>query len=84
MTTGAYRNANATVSAHGAVAVTPNDSTELPVPRSLYVGVSGDIKVTMVDGQDVVFENVPVGIFPIQALKVWSTGTTATGIRALY
>jgi hypothetical protein len=81
----AYRDANATVGAHGAIAVTPSDSTTFPVTRALYVGGTGNITVRMADGQDtVLFTAVPVGIFPIQVDKVYSTGTGATAILALY
>ena len=83
---GACRTANATVSAHGAASVTLSDSTEIPMTRALFVGTGGTIKVTMVDGQDVSFTNVPNGsILPIQVIKVWNTGTSgASGILALY
>lgn len=82
---GAYRSADATVSARRAVAVTPNDSTEFPVTRALYVGTSGTLVVTMAEDEaDVTYSNVPVGIFPIQVVKVLSTGTTASDIVALY
>jgi hypothetical protein len=84
MTTGAHRTANATVGAHGAVAITPNDTTVIPVTRAIYVGVAGDIKVTMADGQAVTFSNVPVGVLPIQVQVVWTTGTSATTMLALY
>jgi hypothetical protein len=81
----AYRDANATVPAHGAVAVNPSDATVFPVARGLYVGTSGNITVRMADGQDnILFTNVPVGIISIQVDKVYSTGTGATGIIALY
>jgi len=81
----AYRDANATVAAHGAVAVTPSDATVIPVCRALYVGTTGNISVRMADGQDtVLFTAVPVGIFPIQVDKVYSTSTTASTIVALY
>lgn len=80
----AFRSANATAPAHGAVSVTPNDSTVLVTTRSLFVGVSGNLAVQMADGQTITFANVPVGIFPIQVDKVLSTGTTATNIIALY
>lgn len=80
----AYRDANATVSAHGAVAVTPSDATIIPIPRALYVGTTGDLAVTMADGQVVTFTAVPVGIFPIQVTQVRSTNTTASTIVALY
>lgn len=82
---GAFRTANATVSAHGAADVTLSDTTEIPMTRALYVGTGGSIKVTMVDGQAVSFTNVPDGsILPIQVTKVWSSVTTASAILALY
>lgn len=81
---GAFRDANATVSAHGAVAVTPSDSTVFPVCRALYVGGTGDIRLRLPDGQTITFIAVPVGIFPIQADMVLSTSTTATNMIALY
>lgn len=80
----AYRTANATAPAHGAVAVTPSDSTVLVNTRGLYVGTSGNLVVEMADGQTVTFTSVPIGIFPIQVTKVLSTGTTASNIVAVY
>jgi hypothetical protein len=80
----AYRSADATVAAHGAVAVTPSDSTTIPVTRSLYIGVAGDLAVVMADGQSVTFNEVAAGIFPIQVTKVMATNTLATDIVALY
>ena len=41
MTTGAFRTANATVSAHGAASVTLSDSAIIPITRSLFIGVAG-------------------------------------------
>lgn len=82
---GAYRHANATVSAHTAVAVTPSDSTIIPVTRAIYVGATGNITVRMADGGDnILFANVPVGILSIQVDKIYSTGTGASSIIALY
>ena len=70
-------------SAFSAVAVTL-DAT-IPSCRGLYVGVSGDISVNMVGvGTAVIFKSAPVGILPIQALKVNTTGTTATNLLVLY
>lgn len=83
-TNAAYRTSNATVAAHGAVAITPNDSTEIPITRSIYVGGTGNINVVMADGQTVLFSNVAVGIFPIQVQQVLSTSTTASLLVALY
>lgn len=65
--------------------VVPSDVTNLSSPcRSIYVGVSGNISAVMYgDGATVVFANVPVGIFPIQATRINATGTTATTMVAL-
>lgn len=89
---GAYRHANETVAAHGARAVTPNDTTVIPTCRGLYVGVSGNITVRMADfaasqqaaDDNILFFAVPVGILPIQVDKVYTTGTGASNIVALY
>jgi hypothetical protein len=71
-------------SAYGAVAVTPNDSTVIPPTRGLMVAVSGAIAVRMVNGDIITFSVVPAGIFTVQVNRVYNTGTTATGIVALY
>lgn len=76
--------------ADNAVAVVPSDSTDLPTSAyGLFVGGAGDIKVTMiggstVDGKVVTFAGVSAGQFlPINVVRVWATGTTATLILAL-
>lgn len=81
---GKHLSANATVSAHGAVAITVSDTTLIPTTRAIYVGTSGNIRVQTAEGQDVTFINVPVGVFPLQVEKVFSTSTTATNLIALY
>jgi len=81
----AYRSADSTAPAHGAVVITPSDVTTFPVTRALYVGTAGNITVRMADGQDSIqFTNVPVGVLAVQVDKVYSTGTGASGIIALY
>lgn len=80
----AFRSADATVSAHGAVAVTASDATIIPVTRALYVGTGGNINLRTADGQTLVFSNVAAGIFPVQVDMVLSTSTTASNIIALY
>jgi hypothetical protein len=80
----AYRHANNTVSAHGAIAVVPTDGLDIPICRALYVGTTGNISVRMADGQSVVFTAVAVGIFPIQVDRVNATNTTASNIVAMY
>jgi len=76
-----------TVSAKGAVAITTNDSTDLGrgVARGLYVAVSGDVKVTMENGDVVTYTALAGGVVhPFYVKRVWATGTTATGLVALY
>lgn len=84
----AYRSADATVSAHGAVLVTASDSTVIPTTRALYIGTGGNLSVHFPDqNQNVLFSNVPAGIFPIQVDMIYSTTggtTTASNIVALY
>lgn len=68
------------------VAVTPSDSADLAeVPRGIYLGASGDVKMTDQAGNTLVFTAMSAGIeHAVQPTRIWSTGTTATGIRALY
>lgn len=69
----------------GASAVTPSDSSELDrYARRLYIGGTGDVKVDMIDGSTVTFTSVPVGELNISAKRVYSTGTTASGIVAIF
>lgn len=82
---GAYRSADATVSARGAVAVTLSDTTVINNTRALFIGAGGSLKVSMVEGGDVTFVGLASGsILPIQVTKCWSTGSTATNVLALY
>jgi hypothetical protein len=68
-----------------AASVTPHDTNNIRTTRAIYVGVSGDVKVDMVDGSTVTFTGLTANAFhPISARRVYSTGTTATGIIALY
>jgi hypothetical protein len=70
--------------AAAAAAVTPNDSTRIAPTRGLYCGVSGDVKVIMLDGTTVTFTGLAAGVIhPICCVLVFSTDTTATNIVAL-
>lgn len=71
-------------------AVTPSDSTPLAMTtRAIYVGVGGDVSVSMVDPAtnkqaNVTFVGVPSGtILPIETPLVRSTSTTASNIVGL-
>ena len=55
----------------------------------VYVGGGAssniDIKVTTAAGNDIVFSGFPKGGFlPVQCLRVWTTGTAATNVVALW
>lgn len=73
-------------SARNAVTLSPHDTTALnPIPRAIYVGVSGDITGrAMGSGTDVTFTAVPVGIFPVRLQYVRDTGTDADDLVALF
>lgn len=81
---------------YNAQTVTPNNTTDLSLsggtfnnPSStgalLFIGTGGNIQVTMVGGQTVVFRNIAAGTFlPIQVKRVWATNTTASNIIAIF
>ena len=72
--------------ARSAVAVTPHDSNELPLPtRGLYVGGAGNVAVLLsLDTVPVTLVAVPAGsVLPLRVKLVLATGTTATSIVAL-
>lgn len=69
---------------YGAVAVTKSDVTIIPTTRALWIGVTGNVVVTMAHGQTpITFANVPVGVLPVQVTQVLDA-TTATSIVAMY
>ena len=69
-----------------AVAVTPSNSQNQPVPfRALWVGTGGDVSITFTDGTTAVFKNVPGGFaLPQGGARVNATGTTASDLLAMY
>lgn len=60
--------------------ITPSDSTDLAyVTRAIYVGGTGNLKVTRLGGAVLTYYGVPAGMmYPIRVTRVWATGTTAT------
>jgi hypothetical protein len=73
-----------------ASAITPADGTLLTnFFRKIYVGGTGDLKVTMAGdgpaGTPVVIKAAPVGtVLDIQVCIVWATGTTATNLTGFF
>jgi hypothetical protein len=72
--------------APNAAAVTPSDSTDLTnFARGLMVNVAGDVSVDFVDsGSSIILTLLAGVVYPFQVKRVRSTGTTATGITALF
>lgn len=52
--------------------------------RALLVGVAGNLKVDMVGVGIGVTLPVPAGLVPVAVKKVYQSGSTATGVVALY
>lgn len=68
-----------------AEAVTPSNTVNLVTPAVIYVGTGGNVKVTTAQGSDVTFANVPSGsVIPVQVLRVWATGTTASNLVRVF
>lgn len=67
------------------IAITPADSDLAGGSvRALYVGGSGNVKITDPQGNAVTFVGAVAGtILPVMAKRVWATGTTATNIIGL-
>lgn len=76
-----------TLPAEHAFAVTPADGTDQPhITRGIYVGVTGNVKVDMSGGETAItFVGLAAGVIhPIRAVRIYSTGTTATSIVGVY
>ncbi len=78
--------AGLTAPASNAFSITPNNDSDLPaVTRALYVGVSGDLAVTMQSGETITLTNVMAGtLLPLRLARVTATGTTAQNLVGLY
>jgi hypothetical protein len=69
----------------GATAVTLSDTVNLATPSVIYVGSGGNVKVTTAQGDDVTFTGMLSGsIIPVQVIRVWATGTSATSLVRVY
>lgn len=64
--------------------ITKSDSTVFtPAYRALYVTTAGDVKVDTAAGTAITFTLPANFLLPLAVTKVYSTGTTATGIIGL-
>ena len=68
-----------------AAEILPNDGVDLETTaRALWIGTSGNLRVTTAGGETVIFRNVGPGVLPIRAARVHATGTTAGDIVAVW
>lgn len=71
--------------AANAAAITPTDGIDLTTPtRALLIGVAGNVSVDMVESGTAVVLMLPAGIHALAVKRVRATGTTATGLVALW
>lgn len=72
--------------AQTAVAVTPSDTGNQPVPfRALWVGGAGNVSIQFADGTSALFSGVSAGyMLAVGGVRVNSTNTTATLMLAVY
>lgn len=69
----------------GVVAIVAADADLTRPIRALYVGSTGAVKLTAVDGTVATFASVPAGmVLDVACVRVWSTGTTAGDFTGIY
>ena len=68
----------------GGYNITPSDTDTIRETRALYIGGFGDLKVDMADGSTVTFTGIDAGLYGFAVKRIYSTGSTATNIVALY
>lgn len=71
---------------HNAVSVTPSDADEFEKPVSVFVQGGGDLAVMPYNSDtSITLSSVPAYFsVPFMVKQVLSTGTTATGVVAVY
>lgn len=70
----------------GSKTVTPSDSANDPAApfAGFYTGSGGSIRVLDEEGNDTTFANLPAGtVMTLAILRVFVTGTTATGVKGM-
>lgn len=69
----------------GATTFTNSDTVNLATPSVIYVGSSGNVKVTTAQGDNTVFIGLQAGqVIPVQVIRVWASDTTATNLLRIY
>ena len=69
----------------GATTFTASDTINLSTPSVIYVGGAGTVKVTTAQGDDTTFVGLQAGqVIPVQVIRVWASGLTATSLLRIY
>ena len=64
---------------NGGLAIVTSDTVSQGTFRGIYVGGTGHVSMVGLDGNAVLFSNIPVGTYlPVGFTRVNTTGTTAT------
>lgn len=85
-----YRTADSARPADYTVAIAPNDTVGnngagYATARGIFVGVGGNVNVVHPDGSTFTYQGVAAGtILAVQNIWVKATGTTASGLGAIY
>lgn len=68
-----------------AATIEPDDAQDLEyVTRALYIGQGGDVNVMLKSGDTVLLRNMQASVFyPLRAVRVLASGTTAADIVGL-
>lgn len=76
---------DSTASAYTWAAVTPSNTAAIePRPDALFIGGGGNVSAVGEDGVSATFAVADGAYLMIQPVRINATGTTATGIVALY
>jgi len=66
----------------GITSITPDDNNDLsPWVQGISCNVAGNITVTDARGKKSTIGIIAGFIYPVRIKRVWSTGTTATGLH---
>ena len=73
-----YFSTNPTSPATEHFVIVPDNSVNFEKPcKAFYVGEGGDVSVVDTKGTTVLYRNIGVGIWPIAAIRINASGTTA-------
>jgi hypothetical protein len=66
--------------------VTPSDDADLPTgtTRAIHVGTAGTVAVVDMNGNVATLASLDAQYHPVRVRRILATGTTATGIVAMY